>query len=536
MTALPSITSPSPLLILGGGDGMGLWLAKRLYARVPGVERITLADVKPLARRGAPDGAFPGPQHTSELASLDVPIDALRLDYARAANGLVADWMAVPTRAAPPLERLPLEAYRFVVVGVPEEAMESTCSAVLPRLRPGAHVIDICSTKRISLPAMLRHAPEGVSVLGTHPLFGPAVPDLVGQIMVMTPTPRTDPAFYAWYRDLARSSGAVVEEVAAGDHDHHMLFIQTLAHFAYLVFGRTLAQAGPLGFNLEQSFKVSTPPYGILAAFTARIIGGNPRLYAQIQGQPDAEVVRALFLQAAKDLADQFSHGQAQTQAAIQEIIDSYHGAEVAQAYANSRALVDSVQQSYRELYRRKQSGQLTVLQAGDPLNPAEPSVTHVGLVHDVDGESVELVERVAQAGGKWFIAYDAESEGALRRIGRALRAKPSRILRHNIRRVLSTEETTEWRRGHLQHQQRDAAVLTDQGVDLAYLCQVLAKINPAVVSGEVVEPADAAWLRRYGLRNQLLRLTIYGDRDPDACVAEVVKSLRLFGVRVAGA
>ena len=516
---------------------MGLWLAKRLYARVPGMERITLADVKPLARRGVlqrteGDGAFPGPQHTAELASLDAPIDAVRLDYTRAANGLAADWMGVPTQAAPPSERLPLEAYRFVVVGVPEEAMEQTCAAVLPHLRPGAHVIDICSTKRTALPAMLRHAPEGVSVLGTHPLFGPAVQDLVGQIMVMTPTPRTDHAFYAWYRDLVRSFGAVVEEVAAENHDQHMLFIQTLAHFAYLVFGRTLAQAGPLGFNLEQSFKVSTPPYGILAAFTARIIGGNPRLYAQIQGQPDADVVRALFLQAAKELAGQFSHGQTQTQAAIQEVIDAYRGAEVAHAYANSRALVDSVQQSYRELHRRKQSGQLTVLQSGDPLNPAEPSVTHVGLVHDVDGESVEMVERVAQAGGKWFIAYDAESEGALRRIGRTLRAKPSRILRHNIRRVLSQEETTEWRRGHLQHHQRDVSVVTDQGVDLAYLCEVLTKINPSVVSGEVVEPAEGAWLRRYGLRNHIIRLIIFGDRDPEACVAQVKASLKQFGVR----
>ncbi|MBI4202935.1 MAG: prephenate dehydrogenase/arogenate dehydrogenase family protein [Chloroflexi bacterium] len=525
----------SPLLIIGGGDGMGLWLAKRLFARVPGVERITLADVKAIARRGAAEGGFPGPQHTAELASLDAPMDALRLDYTSADDGLVADWAAAPTSATAPSEPLPLEAYRFVVVGVPEEAMETACAAVLPRLRPGAHVIDICSTKSIALAAMLRHVPEGVSVLGTHPLFGPAVPDLVGQVMVMTPTERTDPAFYAWYRDLVRSFGAVVEEVGAEAHDLHMLFIQTLAHFAYLVFGRTLAQAAPLGFSLEESFKLSTPPYGILAAFTARIIGGNPRLYAQVQAQPDAAKVRALFLQAARELADQFAGGPAQVQAAIQEVIDSYRGSDVAQAYANSRALVDSVQQSYRELYRRKQSGQLTVLLSGDPLNPGEPSVTHVGLVADVDGQGVELVERAAQAGGRWFIAYDAESEAAMRRVGRALRPTTSRILRHNIRRVLSPEETVEWRRANLQHHQRDVSLVADQGVDVGYLCQVLEKVNPSVASAEALEPAEGAWLRRYGLGNRLIRLAIFGDRDPEACLAEVVKSLRLFGVRVGG-
>jgi hypothetical protein len=44
--------------VLGGGDGIGLWLAKRLFARIPGMGRITLADVKPIARRGAPGGAL----------------------------------------------------------------------------------------------------------------------------------------------------------------------------------------------------------------------------------------------------------------------------------------------------------------------------------------------------------------------------------------------------------------------------------------------------------------------------------------------
>ncbi|MBI4198025.1 MAG: prephenate dehydrogenase/arogenate dehydrogenase family protein [Chloroflexi bacterium] len=527
--------SPSPLLIVGGGDGIGLWLAKRLFARVPGMGRITLADVRPVAWRNAPEGAFPGPQHTAELAGLDAPMDAVRLDYAHAADGFAADWAPVLTRAPAPLEPLPLDDYRLVMLAVPEEAMEQAAAAVLPRLRPGAYVFDVCSTKGVALPAMLRHAPKGVSVLGTHPLFGPAVPDLVGQVMVMTPTPRTDQAFYAWYRDLVRSFGAVVEEVAADDHDLHMLFIQTLAHFAYLVFGRTLAQAEPLGFRLEESFKLSTPPYGILAAFTARIIGGNPRLYAQIQAQPNADRVRALFLQAAMELAGQFSGEQAQVQAAIQGVIDAYKGADVARAYANSRALVDSVQQSYRELFGRKQSGQLTVLQAGDPLNPAEASVVHVGLVADVDGQGVELVERVAHGGGRWFIAYDAESEIALRKAGRTLRPKTSRILRHNIRRVLSAEETVEWRRANLQHHQRDVSALADQAVDVAYLCQVLTRINPSVVSGEVLEPAEGTWLRRYGLGNRLIRLSIFGDRDPDACLAEVVRSLRLFGVRVAG-
>ena len=68
---------------------------------------------------------------------------------------------------------------------------------------------------------------------------------------------------------------------------------KTLAHYAYLVFGKTLAKASDLGYTFEESLRYSTPPYSILAAFTSRIIGGNPDLYAQIQGQADSDALRA---------------------------------------------------------------------------------------------------------------------------------------------------------------------------------------------------------------------------------------------------
>lgn len=512
-----------------------MWLAKRLFARIPEIERITLADVKPLAGRGSTESTNPGQQHLAELASIEKPVDAVRLDYSGASDGLVADWTPVKTAAAPPGKRLALGDYGIVVVGVPEEAIAETAEMVLPRLTTGAHVFDICSTKRVAVPAMLEHAPEGVSVLGTHPLFGPAVPDLVGQVMVVVPTERTDQDLYLWYSEWVRSFGAVVEEVRSQDHDLYMLFIQTLTHFSYLVFGRTLAQAMPMGFDLAESFKLSTPPYGILAAFTARIIGGNPRLYSQIQSQPGSERVRALFVKAAQELAEHFSGSHEEIQHSIQEIIDSYRGADVARAYANSRALVDSVQQSYRELYRRKESGELTVLEAGDPLNAGDPLVTHVGLVTDVDGQSVELLERKTVVDGRWFIAYDEESEAALRVAGRNVRSRKTRILRHNIRRVLTSGQTMSWREANLKHHQRDIAVLTDRVVDIENLCDVLTRINTSIVSGTVHEPAQGNWLRHYGMHNKLVRLTIFGDRDPGACLAEVRRSLRLFGVRTAG-
>ena len=58
------------LLIIGGGDGMGLWLAKRVFARITGVERITLADILPLGVNRVADTTNPGQQHLEELSTL----------------------------------------------------------------------------------------------------------------------------------------------------------------------------------------------------------------------------------------------------------------------------------------------------------------------------------------------------------------------------------------------------------------------------------------------------------------------------------
>ena len=153
-------------------------------------------------------------------------------------------------------------------------------------------------------------------------------------------------------------------------------------------------------------------------------------------------------------------------------------------------------------------------------------------MVADVDGHSVELVERHTVVDGKWYIAYDEESETALARSGKRARPEATRIARHNIRRVFTAEETRSWRTANLQHHTRDVAVLIDAAVDIGYVCGVLARIHPAVVSGSVEDPRGAAWLLRYGMQNKVLRFTIFGDRDPEACVAEIVRSLRLLGIR----
>ncbi len=505
-----------------------MWLVKRVFGSSPEIGRITLADVKPLSSSGADRGHNPDARHIAELSTVAKAIDAVRLE-----NGNeFAEWAAVDTGVVAPTVPLGLEDYSLVMLAVPEDQIEGAASAILPHLKAGATVFDVVSTKTRAMAAMLEFAPDGVGVLGTHPLFGPAVPDVIGQTFIMAPTDRTDGDTYDWLTSLLRSKGAIVEETDAETHDRYMLLVQTLAHYAYLVFGKTLAKASGVGYTFEESLRFSTPPYSILAAFTSRIIGGNPDLYAQIQGQADSDALRAMFVEAAEELAGQFAQGGPEILAAIEEVVRPFRGSSVARAYANSIALVDSVQQSYRDLHQRLESRELTIVQVRDPLSYDSTVRLHVGIVTDVDGHSVEITERQAIVNGKWYLAYDQESESVLKKAGKGARRKAARIERRNIRRVFTPEETMEWRAANLDHHRRDIAVLADEAVDVGHICSVLTRLNENVLSGEALKPEGAQWLTSYGMNNILLRFTIFGDRDPQACVRELTESLRLFGIR----
>ena len=516
------------LLVVGGGDGMGMWLVKRVFGDAPEIGRITLADVKPLQTSGADGPTNPGAMHVGELGQIAKPIDAVRLE-----NGCdFADWAAVHTAASSPADPIALHDYDLVMLAVPENQVELVASTILPRLGRGSSVFDVTSTKAKAMGAMLEYAPDGVGVLGTHPLFGPAVPEAIGQIFIVIPTDRTREETYDWLTALLRSKGAIVEETDAGTHDRYMLLVQTLAHYAYLVFGKTLANASKMGYTLQESFRYSTPPYSILTAFTSRIIGGNPLLYTQIQGQAGSDTLRSIFVDAAQELADRFAQGEPEILSAIEEIIQPFRGSEVARAYANSIALVDSVQESYRDLRQRMESGELTIVQVLDPMASDRVARLHVGVITDVDGRSVEITERQVVVDGKWYIAYNDESEAVLKSSGKSPRRRTIPIQRRNIRRVFTPEETIEWRAANLSHHRRDISVLADESVDLEYICSVLTRINEAVLADEAIETKGAQWLKRYGMNNILLRFTIFGDRDPRICLDDIAKSLQLFGIR----
>ena len=151
---------------------------------------------------------------------------------------------------------------------------------------------------------MLAVASGELSVLGTHPLFGPGVRTLIGQTIVLVRTDRTIPAHFAWFSNLCRVQCALVVEAEAETHDKYMLYVQVLTHFLYLSFAKALTYSMKDNtFQLGESFSFMTPPYASIIAFVARILATNPRVYAQIQASKGAADVRNLLLRSVQELA-----------------------------------------------------------------------------------------------------------------------------------------------------------------------------------------------------------------------------------------
>ena len=75
----------------------------------------------------------------------------------------------------------------IIIFSVPIDIMVETIKEVAPHAREGSLLMDVCSIKTESAEALMKYAPENVEILPCHPMFGPRVPTIKRQIVVLTP-------------------------------------------------------------------------------------------------------------------------------------------------------------------------------------------------------------------------------------------------------------------------------------------------------------------------------------------------------------
>jgi len=139
---------------------------------------------------------------------------------------------------------------KIVILCVPISALKDVLSEIGPLLKKDAVVVDVCSVKVYPCQWMKTLLPDSVSILATHPMFGPdsASDSLEGRKIFLSPI-RMDEKTYQEIKAYLASKNLAIMESTPQDHDEQIAVSLALTHF----IGRTLSEFGamPLGMDTE---------------------------------------------------------------------------------------------------------------------------------------------------------------------------------------------------------------------------------------------------------------------------------------------
>ncbi len=171
-----------------------------------------------------------------------------------------------------------VEGADIVLISVPIDAFRDVVKELQPCLNQDQIVIDITSVKVLPVEMMHRYL-TNVTVLGTHPVFGPGARSVRNQNLVLTPTDDSEGALAEKLRRYLEDKGARVTLMTPQKHDEMMAVILGLSHFIAIASADVL-----LSFKgLETMKSIGGPTYKVLLTLAESVITEDPELYASIQ-------------------------------------------------------------------------------------------------------------------------------------------------------------------------------------------------------------------------------------------------------------
>ena len=166
----------------------------------------------------------------------------------------------------------------IVLISVPIDAFEAVAKELQHCLNKDQIVIDITSVKVLPVEVMHCYL-HNVTVLGTHPVFGPGAKSVRNQNFVLTPTDDGEIALAEKLRCYLEGKGARVTIMTPQKHDEMMAVVLGLAHFIAI----TSADVLLIFSGLETMKAIGGPTYKVLLTLAESVITEDPELYASIQ-------------------------------------------------------------------------------------------------------------------------------------------------------------------------------------------------------------------------------------------------------------
>ena len=136
----------------------------------------------------------------------------------------------------------------IVIPCVPISVFKDFLKNIAPLIKPDALIIDVCSVKEYPIRWMEKILPDTVSILATHPMFGPdsASDSLAGRKICLCKV-KIPEKQYRKIRSYLTSKGLVVIEATAREHDEQIATSLALTH----LIGRTLSESGATQLDID---------------------------------------------------------------------------------------------------------------------------------------------------------------------------------------------------------------------------------------------------------------------------------------------
>ena len=136
----------------------------------------------------------------------------------------------------------------IVIPCVPISTFVDNLKSMAPLLKPDSLVVDVCSVKEYPVQWMLEELPESVSILATHPMFGPdSAADSLKDRKICLCKVRVPNDQYDKIKNYLASKGLIVIEATAKEHDEQIATSLSLTHF----IGRTLSEYGAKQLDID---------------------------------------------------------------------------------------------------------------------------------------------------------------------------------------------------------------------------------------------------------------------------------------------
>jgi len=186
---------------------------------------------------------------------------------------------------------------KVIILCVPISTFREVLAEIGPLLKKDRIVVDVCSVKVYPVQWMEALLPESVSILATHPIFGPdsASDSLQGRKLFLSPV-RIGQKPYQKIKSYLASKGLEILESTPADHDEQIAISLALTHF----IGRTLSEFGAAHLDIDsEGYKRLLHILDVVEHDTWQLFNDMH------QYNPYAKEKRAAFMQAMQKINDQ---------------------------------------------------------------------------------------------------------------------------------------------------------------------------------------------------------------------------------------